>query len=115
MKRILVMMVCAMVTFSVACAQETKKKSNKETITFLIENMHCENCIKKIEKNIAFEKGVTDLKCDLSTLTAEVTFRTDKTTEAKLVTAFDKIGMNARALADGKKAEVHDHNHEHGH
>ena len=109
MKRILLVIICAMVTFSMIYAQETKKKSNKETVTFLIENMHCQNCINKIEKNIAFEKGVTDLKCDLSTLTAEVTYRADKTTEDKLVAAFDKIGMKARALAEGEEPETHDH------
>lgn len=113
MKRILLIMVCAMVTFSMSYAQETKKKSNKETIKFLIENMHCQNCIKKIEKNISFEKGVTDLKCDLETLTAEVTFRSDKTSEDKLVAAFDKIGMKARALAEGEEPEVHHHEHVH--
>jgi Cu2+-exporting ATPase len=88
-----------MVTFSVMYAQETKK-NNKKTVTFLIENMQCENCIKKIEKNIAFEKGVTDLECDLSTTTAKVTYRTDKTSEDKLTAAFDHIGMKARALTE---------------
>ena len=113
MKRILLMMACAMITFSMTYAQETKKKSSKETVTFLIENMHCQNCINKIEKNIAFEKGVTDLKCDLSTLTAEVTFRSDKTSEDKLVAAFDKIGMKARPLAEGEEPEVHNDEHVH--
>jgi len=113
MKRILLIMVCAIVTFSMTYAQDTKKKSSKETITFLIENMHCQNCINKIEKNIAFEKGVTDLKCDLSKLTAEVTFRSDKTSEDKLVAAFDKIGMKARALTEGEEPEVHSHENNH--
>lgn len=107
MKRILIIMVCAIFSLTMMYAQETKKKSNKETVTFVIENMHCQNCINKIEKNIAFEKGVTDLKCDLATLTAEVTYRTDKTTEDQLVTAFDKIGMKARALAEGEEPEAH--------
>lgn len=112
MKRILLVMVCATVTFSTMYAQETKK-NKKETVTFLIENMHCQNCINKIEKNIAFEKGVTDLKCDLSKLTAEVTYRTDKTTEDNLIEAFDKIGMKARALAEGENPEVHNQEHKH--
>ena len=34
----------------------------------LIMLLFCAVCtVSKIEKNIAFEKGVTDLKCDLST------------------------------------------------
>ena len=68
---------CAVCTVSMTFAQEAKKK--KDSVTFFIEAMDCDHCIKKIEKNIAFEKGVTDLKCDLSTRTAIVTYKTDKT------------------------------------
>lgn len=64
---------CAVCTVSMTFAQEAKKK--KDSVTFFIEAMDCDHCIKKIEKNIAFEKGVTDLKCDLSTRTAIVLTR----------------------------------------
>jgi copper chaperone CopZ len=84
---------------AVAFPQEGKKR--KEKVTFRVEGMDCNNCVRKIEKNIAFEKGVTDLRCDLSTRTAEVTYRTDKTTADRLVTAFRKIGMGATPV-DGK-------------
>lgn len=113
MKRILLMMICTVMAISISHAQEAQKKNKKETVTFLIENMHCENCIKKIEKNISFEKGVTDLACDLSTLTAEVTYRTDRTTEDKLIAAFQKIGMSAKVLAESEEPEVHKHEHKH--
>jgi len=86
-----------------AFAQDSKKKNEKETVTFVVEAMHCNNCIKKIEKNIAFEKGVTDLKCDLDTKTAEVTYRKDKTTTDKLASAFKKIGMEAVPVDSGDK------------
>ena len=95
MKRILLIMICATCTISIALAQETKKKNTKETTKFLVPDMDCENCMKKIEKNIRFEKGVTDLKCDLKTKTVEVTYKTEKTTEKKLITAFKKINYNA--------------------
>jgi Cu2+-exporting ATPase len=93
MKHFLVAMLCAVIVCSTVFAQESKKK--KETVVFRIEGMHCTNCVKKIEKNIAFEKGVTDLKCDLSAKTAEITYRTDKTTADKVASAFKKIGMEA--------------------
>lgn len=105
MKHLLVIIACV-VACSTALAQDSKK--NKETITFFVEGMDCNNCVKKIEKNIAFEKGVTDLKCDLSTRTAEVTYRTDKTTTEKLASAFKKIGMEASPVEtenDTKKNE----------
>ncbi len=104
MKRLVIIMLCSIVAFSTAFAQDTKKK--KETVTFVVEGMDCNNCIKKIEKNIAFEKGVTDLKCDLSTRTAEVTYRTDKTNADKLSTAFTKIGMQATPVEEGNTVPV---------
>jgi Cu2+-exporting ATPase len=102
----LFMMFCVMLAVSSAWAQETKKKSKKETTTFLIENMSCENCIRKIERNIAFEKGVTDLICDLPTRTVRVTYRTDQTNEQKLIAAFAKIDKPARALSDDEIPET---------
>ena len=56
MIRLLAILICAVFTFSTAYAQDAKKK--KETVTFFVEGMDCANCVKKIEKNIAFEKGV---------------------------------------------------------
>ena len=77
MKRLIMLLFCAVCTVSMTFAQDAKKK--KDSVTFFIEAMDCDHCIKKIEKNIAFEKGVTDLKCDLSTRTAIVAYKTDKT------------------------------------
>ena len=94
MKRFILFMLCSVFAFSTAFAQNVKK-NEKETVTFLVKNMDCDNCVKKIEKNIAFEKGVTGLQCELPTQTAKVTYRTDQTTEAKLVAAFKKIGYEA--------------------
>jgi len=103
MKKILLAAICAMFTFAIGFAQETKKESKKATTKFLIENMSCENCIKTIEKNIAFEKGVTDLKCDLATKTVEVTYNCDKNSDEKLVKAFEKIKYVAKPVKDDDK------------
>jgi Cu+-exporting ATPase len=104
MKRLSLFALCALLVSSVlAFAQDTKKKNSKEKVTFLIENMSCDNCIKKIEKNIAFEKGVTDLKCDLPTKTVEVTYKSDKTSKEKLVEAFKKIDYIASEKTDTGK------------
>ena len=75
--------------------KKQEKKTGKETVKFYVEDMECKNCQAKVEKNIAFEKGVTDLKCDLSKKTVDVTFRADKTTLADLKKGFKKIGMTA--------------------
>ncbi|WP_308597590.1 heavy-metal-associated domain-containing protein [uncultured Parabacteroides sp.] len=104
MSRLLIVLICAVFTFSTAYAQDAKKK--KETVTFFVEGMDCANCVKKIEKNIAFEKGVTDLKCDLNTRTAVVTYRADKTSKTKLASAFKKIGMEATLVDNGAGCPV---------
>jgi Cu2+-exporting ATPase len=103
MKRILFIMLFAGFLIAPVIAQDASKKDPKETVTFVVKNMDCENCVKKIEKNIAFERGVTDLKCELPSKTVKVTYRTDRTTEAKLVAAFKKIGYEAEAKADARK------------
>jgi len=103
MKRILLIMLCSVFAFSMAYSQ-TAKKNTKETVNFYVKDMDCANCVKKVEKNIAFEKGVTDLKCDLPTKTVSVTYSSDKTTEKKLIDAFKKIGMEAETKKIPDKA-----------
>ena len=102
MKRILLIMLCSVFVFSMAFAQGAKKDT-KETVTFYVKDMDCAGCAQKVEKNIAFEKGVTDLKCDLSKRTVQVTFSNDKTTEKKLIDAFKKIGMEAERKVEPEK------------
>ncbi len=92
MKQLILALFCVFFASSMAIAQDKTKK--KETVTFLVENIHCQNCIKKIEKNIAFEKGVTDLRCSLKDKTAKVTYNTEKTTPEQLAAAFKKIGYD---------------------
>ncbi|MCD8268736.1 MAG: heavy-metal-associated domain-containing protein [Parabacteroides sp.] len=104
MKQLVVALLCAVFTLSTAYAQDAKKK--KDTVTFYVEGMECANCQKKVEKNIAFEKGVTDLKCDLTTRTMEVTYKNDKTSKTKLASAFKKIGMEAVPVDDGAGCPV---------
>ena len=98
-KHVFLVLVSAIFTLFMAtntfAQKKQEKKNGKETVKFYVEDMECKNCQAKVEKNIAFEKGVTDLKCDLSKKTVEVTYKTDKTTLADLKKGFTKIGMTA--------------------
>ena len=86
-------------------AQDKKdKKNDKETVVFDV-SMTCENCKKRIEKNIAYEKGVVDMKVDLPAKTVEVVFKKDKTTIDKLQAAFEKLGYEANLRTDNKQKE----------
>ena len=105
MKKILVVMCCMLFAIAMVSAQDNKKKDKKQTTKFLVESISCDNCIKSIEKNIAFEKGVTDIKCELKTKTVEVTYNTDKSSDEKLIAAFKKINRDAVVVKDDKKSK----------
>lgn len=82
----------ALIISTAAFAQE---KDMKTAIVVISAEIDCNNCKQKIEKNIAFEKGVKDMKVDLSTKTVTITYRKDKTTPEKLVAAINKLGYKA--------------------
>lgn len=70
------------------------EKHKKETVTFLV-SMTCENCQNRIESNIPYEKGVTDLKVDLPNKLVTIEYRTDKTSADKLKAAIREMGFTA--------------------
>lgn len=80
-------------------AQTQKKDVNIKTVTFDV-SMTCENCKKKIEKNIAFEKGIKDMQVSLDKKQVTLTFDTRKTNEEKIIQAFDKLGYNAAIVEE---------------
>jgi hypothetical protein len=49
-------------------------------------------------KNIAFEKGVKDIVCDLKTKTVTVTYNPSKTDVPTLLKAFEKIKKPATVV-----------------
>ncbi|MDL2215038.1 cation transporter [Dysgonomonas sp. OttesenSCG-928-M03] len=101
MKRIVfIIMVCLTTVSLGSFAQDKKaKKSNKEKVTFDV-SMTCENCKKKIEKNIPFEKGVSDMKVDLLSKTVMVQFNPNKTNKEKLQRAFEDLGYVTKERID---------------
>lgn len=71
---------------------EILEKKKKETVTYLV-SMTCENCQQRIENNIPYEKGVTDLKVDLPNKLVTIEYRADKTTPDKLKAAIKEMGF----------------------
>ena len=61
-------------------------------------SIHCANCGKKVQENIAFEKGVKDLKVDVPTKLVTITFNPAKTDTVKLKKAINKLGYSAEVL-----------------
>lgn len=89
---------------SVPAQAKDVKDSKKDNITFLV-SMTCEKCQKRIEDNISFEKGVTELDVDLPNKTVTIEYRKDKTSPEKLKEAIKQLGYTATLLpAKAKKS-----------
>ncbi len=65
-------------------------KKQYEKAVFHVE-IHCDACIKKIQDNIAFEKGLKDMIIDKKAETVTLTWDPQKTDTTTLKLAFDKI------------------------
>lgn len=88
MRRILIILLSLLPIAGVMAKQDKQK-------AVLSCDLHCQGCCDKIMKNIAFEKGVKDLVCDLQAKTVTVTYDANKTDVPTLLKAFDKIGKPA--------------------
>lgn len=89
------MIVLGAITFM----SSAKPQDQTKEVTFLT-NMHCKNCQKKIEENISFEKGVTDLKVILEKKTVKITYNPSKTSVEKLSAALKKLGYTVELVQD---------------
>ena len=84
------------------------ENTKEKTVVFAV-SMDCHSCVKKIEDNISYEKGVKDLKVSLDKKEVTITFRTDKTSIEMLTKAFNKLGYEANIVGEKieeKKKEV---------
>jgi Copper chaperone len=95
----LLIMVClTTISFGTYAQDKKEKKNNKEEVIFDVP-MTCHNCQKKIEKNIPFEKGVSNMKVDLDSKTVMVQYNPNKTNVGNLQKAFAKLGYEANIHA----------------
>ncbi len=61
-------------------------------------SIDCEACVNTIMKNIPFEKGVKDVKCDLSTKEVTIEYQASKTKPELLKRALEKLGYTAKEV-----------------
>ena len=100
MRKYVLLFVC--ILYSVLCTP-LFAKANKQVVVLSCD-IHCQGCCDKIMKNIAFEKGVKDIVCDLETKTVTVTFDANKTDVPTLLKAFEKIHKPAEVVSQPKLA-----------
>lgn len=72
--------------------------ANTKRTVVLSCNLHCQACCDKVMKNIAYEKGVKDIVCDLPNKTVTVTYDPHKNDIASLLKAFDRIAKPATVV-----------------
>ncbi|MGN0227885.1 MAG: heavy-metal-associated domain-containing protein [Paludibacteraceae bacterium] len=96
-KILLILMMMCLLPGSMIAAEKTDKPQKKEVVVLSCD-LHCQGCCDQIMKNIAWEKGVKDIVCDLKTKTVKVTYDPRKTDVEKLLKAFEKIGKPAKVI-----------------
>lgn len=74
------------------------------TVVFKVDQLHCENCERKVKENIKFEKGVKEFSTDLKKRTVSITYDADKTNVDKLKAGFKKFKYDAVPVSDEKQA-----------
>ena len=82
---------------SMGFAQKQKPEKKKETVEIRLDEM-CQSCVNKIDKYIAFEKGVTALDIDKENMSVNVTYWANRTDTTKLKKAFTKVKMNVEEM-----------------
>lgn len=84
---------------------KTREKKGEVSTTFTV-NLHCESCVKKIQNNLSYEKGVRDLKVSLENKEVMVTYIDGKNNPEALIKAFEKLGYSASVKQPEKGEEV---------
>jgi len=82
----------------------SQKKASKTEKVIIKTSAVCQQCKDRLEKNIAFEKGVRAVSLDLETKELTVEFRTGKNTKEGLKKAVTKVGYDADELEADPKA-----------
>ncbi len=90
-----------MMLFVAALAQEKDDKT--ETVSMKTSAV-CGMCKERLEKNLAFEKGVKAVSLDEETKVITIVFKKGKNTKEKLQKAITKLGYDADDLPADKKA-----------
>lgn len=94
MKKLIVLFTVIALSTGVGFAQKQEKKEKKqEVVEFKLNEVICPNCKRKIDNNIAFEKGVTEITYGEDGSTVQVKYRTDRTDPKKLQAAFEKVKL----------------------
>ena len=109
MKRIVVIAIAALMGFSAYAANTMvteayasvqvfkKAKAEIKEVVFHV-NLHCNSCVKKVQENIAFEKGVKGLEVSLEKQIVAVKYDASKTSAEALKAAIQKLNVPVKSV-----------------
>jgi len=104
MKTLRFLFVGLLVIFFIGSANNLKAQDKPvEKVAKFEVSMHCNSCKSKIERDLAFEKGVKEVKADLEQKTVTVKYTEGIITEDKLVAAIKKLGYEVKVVNEAKK------------
>ena len=109
MKRIVVIAIAALMGFSAyavgtsvtetSVSSQVFKKSKAEIKEVVFHaHLHCNSCVKKVQENIAFEKGVKGLEVSLEKQTVAVKYDAAKTSVETLKAAIQKLNVPVKSV-----------------
>lgn len=75
------------------------KDKTTETVKFTT-SIDCQACVNKVMTNLPQEKGIKDVKCDLTTKEIAVTYQKDKNNATDIRKAIEKLGYTAKPVAE---------------
>ena len=96
--------VIAMALTAFACASQPKESKELKAIKAEIKevvfhvNLHCNSCVKKVQENISFEKGVKGLEVSLEKQTVVVKYDAAKTSVETLKAAIQKLNVPVKSV-----------------
>lgn len=109
MKRIVIITLAALIGISLSAAEFTvndtsvssqifkKSKADIKEVIFHA-HLHCNNCVKKVQENISFEKGVKGLEVSLEKQTIFVKYDAAKTSVETLKAAIEKLNVPVKSV-----------------
>ena len=118
MKKTIILILAALVAFiapsmisvdseiSAQTVKKAKHKSEIKGVTFNV-HLHCAGCVKKVQENLAFEKGVKDLHVCMESQVIALKYDASKTNEETLKNAIVKLGVPVKGVSQ----QGHHHHH----
>lgn len=79
-------------------AQKEMKKNKKQAEVNIATNMHCTSCKNKLETELGFEKGVKEVKADLTTNSINIIYNPRKSSPEDFVARIQKTGYQAKII-----------------